>query len=45
MKSKFSKWITYNLNTFCDIISHLTSKYRPDSFRTFEISGPDFGEH
>ena len=34
-----------DLDTFCDIISHLTSKYRPDFFYTFEISGPDFDEH
>jgi len=24
---------------FCDIISHLTSKYRPDFFETLEIAG------
>jgi len=27
---------------FCDIISHLTSQYRPDFFWTFTISGPDY---
>jgi len=42
-----------DLDTFCDIISHLTSKYRPDflglrnsgSVQQFSKSGPDFDEH
>jgi len=28
----------YDLDTFCDIISHSTSKYRPDFFGTFEMT-------
>ena len=30
-----------DMDTFCDIISHLTSKYRPDFLGTSKI-GPDF---
>ena len=29
------------LDMFCDIIGNSTSKYRPDFFGTFPISGPD----
>ena len=37
-----------DLDTFCDIISHLTSKYRPDFLglrKLLDRSGPDFDEH
>jgi len=37
-----------DLDTFCDIISHLTSKYRPDFLvlrKLLERTGPDFDEH
>jgi hypothetical protein len=36
-----------NLNTFCDIISYITSKYRPDFSGTQKNrgTGPDFDEH
>jgi len=30
-----------DLDTFCDIISYFTSKYRPDFLRTSKIAGPD----
>jgi hypothetical protein len=33
----------HDLDTFCDIISHLTSKYRPDFFGLRKF--PDFDEH
>jgi hypothetical protein len=29
-----------DLDTFCIIISHLTSKYRPEFFGTLKIAGP-----
>jgi hypothetical protein len=28
-----------------DIISHLTSEYRPDFLGAWKIAGPDFNEH
>ena len=31
--------------TFCDIISHLTSKYHPDFLGTPKTAGPDFDDH
>ena len=31
----------YDLDTFCIIISQLTSKYRPDLFETSKIADPD----
>jgi len=37
-----------DLDTFCDIISHLTSKYRPDFLglrKLLDRSGPGFDEH
>jgi len=37
-----------DLYTFCDIISHLTTKYRPDFFglgKLLDRSGPDFDEN
>ncbi len=33
------------LDTFCDIISLITSKYRPDFLGTGKIVGPDFDKH
>ena len=30
---------------FFDIISHLTSKYRPGFFGTSKIAGPDFDDY
>jgi hypothetical protein len=30
-----------DFDTFCDIISHLTSKYRPDFFGTSKFAEPD----
>jgi len=37
-----------DLDTFCDITSHSTSKYRPDFLglrKLLDRSGPDFDEH
>ncbi len=37
-----------DLDMFCDMISHLASKYRPDFLglrKLLDRSGPDFDEH
>jgi hypothetical protein len=39
-QNNFKNTLEDDLDMFCDIISHLTSKYRPDFFGTSKISGP-----
>ena len=41
IKNTFKNTPEYELDTFCDIISHLIAKYRPDFLGISKIVGPD----
>ena len=48
IQNTFKNTSENNLDTFCEIISHLTSKYRPDFMglrKLLDRTSPDFDEH